>query len=61
MPGMISILNFTKMDGDVSSEYSISASASAVWQRLHQWMGLRPRYTEPSRYIRLNTFDAFAS
>ena len=49
------------MDGDVSSEYSISASASAVWQRLHQWMGLRPRYTEPSRYIFLNTSTLPAS
>ena len=28
---------------DVSSPYSISASASAVWQWVHQCTGLRPR------------------
>jgi hypothetical protein len=33
----------TKMAGETSSPYSISASASAVWQWEHQWTGLRPR------------------
>ena len=38
--GLEVISKRTKMDGLVSSEYSISASASAVWQCLHQWTGL---------------------
>ena len=34
--GLEVISKRTKMEGLVSSEYSISASASAVWQCLHQ-------------------------
>ena len=41
--GLEVISKRTKMEGDVSSPYSISASARAVWQCLHQCTGLWPR------------------
>ena len=41
--------NFTKMDAVASSWYSISASARAVWQVKHQWMGFLLRIRPPFR------------
>ena len=39
--------NFTYTEAERSSWYSISASASAVWQVKHQWMGFLLRMRSP--------------
>ena len=59
--GTVVISKRTKMAGLTSSPYSISASASAVWQWLHQWTGLEPCTIAPASKIALKISMSVAS
>ena len=59
--GTVVISKRTKMAGLTSSPYSISASASAVWQWEHQCTGLEPCVMAPASKIALKISTSVAS
>ena len=59
--GTVVISKRTKMAGLTSSPYSISASASAVWQWEHQCTGLEPCVMAPASKMALKISTSVAS